>query len=148
MASIDDIREKFKAIAFDLGFELVELTGLNLGGRSVIRAFIHKPGGVTVGECQKLSHAYSDYLDTDDVIAGKYILEVSSLGLDRPLLNGADYRRRIGERVCLELKPGAYEQNQAQGELTSAEDSGVYLTNEGNSQHYKYENIIRGKIVY
>jgi ribosome maturation factor RimP len=146
MDSLEHVKEKFYTIAADMGLELVEFSGLNLGGRRVIRAYIHKPGGVTISDCKSLSRAYSDYLDMEDVIHGKYTLEVSSLGLDRPLVKPADFQRRLKEIISLELKPGIYPDNVIEGELTGVDESGVNILCEGQVLHFIFEQIVRGKI--
>lgn len=148
MNQVELVKEKLYSITADLGFELVELTGLNLGGRSVIRAFIHKQGGVTIDDCKEVSHAFSDYLDTDDPISGRYTLEVSSLGLDRPLTEAADYKRRLQEIVNLELKTADGAPGVVRGRLLAADDSGIKLLVNEEECYYNYDEIIRGKIVY
>jgi ribosome maturation factor RimP len=148
MDSLDNVRPKFNELAETLGLEIVDLAGVNLGGRTIVRITIHKPGGVTVGECAKLSRSISDYLDTEDVIHGNFTLEVSSLGLDKPLVKAADFRRRIGETVKIELKPGVYPKNVTEGELSLADETGITITVDSQVEQYTYENIVRGKIVY
>jgi ribosome maturation factor RimP len=135
-------------IAAGLGYELVELSSVRLGGHTVIRIFIHKPGGVNIRDCAIVSRAYADYLDLENVIPGKYRLEVSSLGLDRPLKQPADYKRRTGENVKLELTPGTYTKNVVTGALIDADDTGITLDIDNNHEHFTYDQIIRGKIVY
>jgi len=148
MDQVEQVRAKMQSITADLGFELVELTGLKLGGRTVIRAFIHKPGGITIADCKVVSRAFSDYLDTDDPIAGRYTLEVSSLGLDRPLINPADYRRRLQETIDLEIKTGDGAPQNVRGKLLEADDSRIKLLIKEQECYYNYEQILRGKIVY
>ncbi len=148
MDKIEQIKERFNSIAYQLGYELVELNGIKLGGRSVIRAYIHKPGGVTINDCQTLTRAYSDYLDSEDVIHGKYTLEVSSLGLDRPLVKPDDFRRRIGELINLILLPGSYQSKIVKGKLIVADDKGVTLLNNGQEKFFDYNKIKGGKIIY
>lgn len=148
MELIEQIREKFETITGELGFELVELSGVRLGGHTVIRAFIHKPGGVTLDDCTVVSRAYSDYLDLEDPIRGKYRLEVSSLGLDRPLKEPADFKRRLGEEVRLELKPGDNSKNTVTGKLINTDENGVTIEMDGEEQNFTYDLIVRGKILY
>lgn len=148
MDSLDNVRPKFNEIAESLGLELVELTCINIGGRTIVRLTAHKPGGVTVGECAKLSRSVSDYLDTEEVIHGRFTLEVTSLGLDKPLVKAVDFKRRIGEKVRIEFKPGIYEKNVIEGVLSQADEAAVTITVDNLSEQYAYENIIRGKIVY
>jgi ribosome maturation factor RimP len=148
MDNLDNVRPKFNELAESLGLELVELTNVHLGGRTIVRLTVHKQGGVKVGECAKLSRSISDYLDTEDVIRGKFTLEVSSLGLDKPLVKPVDFKRRIGETVRVEFKPGVYEKNVDEGVLSLADDVAITITADDQSQQYTYENIVRGKIVY
>jgi len=148
MDSLENVRPKFNEIAESLGLELVELTCVNIGGRTIVRLTVHKPGGVTVGECARLSRSVSDYLDTEDIIHGSFTLEVTSLGLDKPLVKAIDFKRRIGERVRIEFKPGIYEKNVIEGVLRQADDAAITITVDDLSKQYAYENIIRGKIVY
>lgn len=148
MDNLDNVRQKFNEIAESLGLELVELTNVHLGGRAIVRITVHKQGGVTVGECARLSHSISDYLDTEDIIHGRFTLEVSSLGLDKPLVKAVDFKRRIGEKVRVEFKPGIYEKNVIEGVLSQADDAAITITVDDLPIQYAYENIIRGKIVY
>ena len=148
MEQIEQIKERFETITADLGFELVELSGVRLGGHTVIRAFIHKPGGVTIEDCTAASRAYSDYLDLEDPIKGKYRLEVSSLGLDRPLKEPADFNRRIGEEIKLELKPGDNSKKNVTGKLVGTDDNSVTVEIDGEQRNFTYDRIVKGKIVY
>ncbi len=91
----------------DSGFELAELTAPVVGGRQIIRIYIYSQNGVTLGDCTRISRQVSDRLDTDDPVAGRYSLEVSSLGLDRSLTSARDFRRRIGERIAVTYDDGS-----------------------------------------
>jgi len=148
MEQIEKVKGKFEELTAEIGIELVELSGIRLGGHTVIRAFIHKPGGVTISDCKKCSRAYSDYLDTEDLIAGKYKIEVSSLGLDRPLVKPADYQRRLGEQVKLELQEDGRPSKNVAGKLVKTDEKGVIILMKNQEEHFDYDNISRGKIVY
>ena len=67
------------------GFELVDVEYVKEGGSWYLRAYIDKPGGIAVDDCEVISRALSDLLDEHDFIEDSYILEVSSPGLGRPL---------------------------------------------------------------
>lgn len=148
MDELEQIKEKFHTIAQQLGYELVELNGIRLGGRLVIRAYIHKSGGVNIDDCQALSRACSDYLDSENVIHGRYTLEVSSLGLDRPLLKPDDFKRRLGEVISLVLQSGNRPQEVVEGKLILADEKGITLSNQDQKQYFSYDEIKRGKIIY
>ena len=148
MDVVEQIRTRLDEIAGNLGFELVELSGIKLGGHTVIRAFIYKPDGITVRDCAIVSRAFSDYLDLEDPIHGQYRLEVSSLGLDRPLVKPSDFRRRIGESIKLELEPHEDSPGSVKGKLVSCDDKGIVLDIDNRQEQFAYDRIIRGKIIF
>lgn len=80
-------------------FELVDVEYVKEGGSWYLRAYIDKPGGINVDDCELISRALSDLLDEHDFIDEAYILEVSSPGLGRPLKKDKDFARSIGEEV-------------------------------------------------
>ncbi|MGF1509252.1 MAG: ribosome maturation factor RimP [Myxococcota bacterium] len=86
-------------------YELVEVDVVVERGQFVVRLFIDTvpPGtpekGVSVDDCRRVSKVVGDLLDVEDVVSGKYNLEVSSPGLFRPLTKSAHFERSIGQRV-------------------------------------------------
>ena len=82
-----------------LGFELVDVEYVKEGGTWYLRAYIDKPGGITVDDCEAVSRQFSDILDEKDYIEDSYVFEVSSPGLGRPLKKEKDFARSIGEEV-------------------------------------------------
>jgi ribosome maturation factor RimP len=85
-----------------LGLELVEVTLTGPGKAPVLRFTIDRPGGgVTVEELQAASEAIETALEVADVIPGRYHLEVSSPGIDRPWKRLEDFSRHVGERASL-----------------------------------------------
>ncbi len=82
-----------------LGFELVDVEYVKEGGQWYLRAYIDKPGGITVDDCEAVSREFSDILDEKDYIEDSYIFEVSSPGLGRPLKKEKDFKRSLGEEV-------------------------------------------------
>ncbi len=80
-------------------FELVDVEYVKEGGTWYLRAYIDKPGGITVDDCEAVSRALSDLLDEQDFIDEAYVLEVSSPGLGRPLKKEKDFARSVGEEV-------------------------------------------------
>ena len=80
-------------------FELVDVEYVKEAGNWYLRAYIDKPGGITVDDCEVVSRAFSDILDEKDYIEDTYIFEVSSPGLGRPLKKDKDFARSIGEEV-------------------------------------------------
>ena len=81
------------------GFELVDVEYVKEAGNWYLRAYIDKPGGITVDDCEVVNRELGDLLDRDDFIDDSYILEVSSPGLGRPLKKERDFIRSKGEEV-------------------------------------------------
>ena len=84
-------------------FELVDVEFVKEAGNWFLRAYIDKPGGIGVDDCETVSRRLSDLLDEQDFIEESYILEVSSPGLGRPLKKDKDLARSIGESVDVRL---------------------------------------------
>ncbi len=98
-----------KLIASYLKYQGAELVDLQLSGsprNRTLRIDVDRTDGVTVDECARLSRGIADVLDTHDPISGRYVLEVSSPGLDRPLKSDRDYRRAVGRAVKVILEGG------------------------------------------
>jgi len=96
--------ELVKPYADQLGFEVidVEFTARKDADNELI-IYIDKPGGVDLDDCENLSRAIDEPMDIADPIPDKYILCVSSPGIDRPLKNDRDLERSLGQEVDLKL---------------------------------------------
>ena len=80
-------------------FELVDVEYVKEGSTWYLRAYIDKPGGITVNDCEAVAREMNEILDAEDFISDSYIFEVSSPGLGRPLKKEKDYVRNIGKDV-------------------------------------------------
>ncbi len=99
------LTDMFSPVIESMGFELVAVEVSGDGGRAVMRVFIDSPDGITVDNCADISYQVSGILDVEDPLRGKYTLEVSSPGLDRPLVTLEHFNQFMGERMkirCLE----------------------------------------------
>jgi ribosome maturation factor RimP len=86
-----------------LGYELVELRRGGTKSRPVIDLRIDRTDGekVSVDDCAKVSRAIEARLDAGDVVSSRYVLQVSSPGVDRPLRHAADWRRFSGRQATV-----------------------------------------------
>lgn len=80
-------------------FELVDVEYVKEGGQFYLRAYIDKPGGITIDDCEVVSREFSTLLDEDDFIEDAYIMEISSPGLGRALKKEKDFARSVGSEV-------------------------------------------------
>lgn len=107
--------------------ELVELTCHPTGGRLLVRCLVDKSSGITVEELSRLNRAIGAVLDEHDAIAERYVLEVSSPGLDRPLKHAADFERVIGRRVKVLTRIPVGSGQEHRGELLNAGEEAIVL---------------------
>ena len=86
-------------IVEEYGFELVDVEYVKEGSNWYLRAYIDKPGGIGVNDCEVVSRRLSDILDEKDYIEDSYILEVSSPGLGRPLKKERTSREALEKKL-------------------------------------------------
>lgn len=111
-------------------FELVDVEYVKEGGTWYLRAYIDKPGGITIDDCETVSRRLSDILDEKDYIEDAYILEVSSPGLGRPLRKDKDFKRSLGEEVELRTYRMIEKRKEFTGILRSYDEKTVTIEEE------------------
>ena len=90
-------------IVTKLGIEIYDVEYVKEGSDYYQRAYIDKPEGVNINDCETVSRAFSDALDAADPIPDAYILEVSSPGLGRTLKKDRHLQKSIGQEVEVKL---------------------------------------------
>jgi ribosome maturation factor RimP len=119
----------------------------------VLRVYIDTADGVGHAECVKISKCITDYLDGceesgEGWFPGRYLVEVSSPGLDRPLLTPEHYRRFAGKPANIILTSG----KKIHGIILSCDDSGVSFEVKDSAGsgvvHARFEDIRRGNLLY
>jgi len=122
-------------IVTELGFELVDVEYVKEVGNWYLRAYIDKPGGITVDDCEAVSRKFSDVLDEKDYISDAYIFEVSSPGLGRPLKKEKDFERSMGTEVELRTYKAMDKQKEFTGILQAYDKDTVTLLYEDQTTH-------------
>jgi ribosome maturation factor RimP len=108
----------------DLGYRLVWVK-LQAGPPSLLRIMAERPDGTfTIGDCEAVSRALSPVLDLDDPITGEYRLEISSPGIDRPLVRLSDLRRALGHEARVELSVAMDGRRRFRGVIAEVHDDG------------------------
>lgn len=103
----DELEQLIERRVEALGFELVELERAGSRARPILRVYLDRPDsrpgepGVSLDECASVSRALEPDLDALSGLSERYVLEVSSPGVERPLVRPRDYERFAGERVAL-----------------------------------------------
>jgi ribosome maturation factor RimP len=131
------------------GYELVLIEYVPRS--AILRLYIDREGGVTIDDCQKVSHTVGDLLDAEgisDRIPGRYHLEVSSPGLDRPLVKPRDFQRFAGQAVNVTTRePLEGGRKNFKGQLAQAGDRECQVVVDGTSYTIPYDVIARAKLV-
>ena len=111
----------------ELGFELVDVEYVKEGSSWYLRAYIDKPGGININDCETVSRRLSDILDEKDFIDDAYIMEVSSPGLGRPLKKEKDFKRSLGMEVDIRTYRMIDRQKEFTGILTAYDEKTVTI---------------------
>ncbi|MBQ6823401.1 MAG: ribosome maturation factor RimP [Clostridia bacterium] len=109
-------------VAQELGYELFDVEYVKEGPDWFLRLFITKEGGIAIDDCEAMSRAVDPLLDEADIIKDHYYLEVSSVGLDRPLKKEKDFRYFMGEMIEVKLFRPLEGKDLWVGKLTGYED--------------------------
>ena len=109
-------------VLIDLGFRLVRVRVSGLDGCTVQIMAERPDGTMAIEECEAVSRAMSPVLDVADPIDRAYRLEISSPGLDRPLVRRSDFERHVGEVVKVELAVALDGRRRYRGNLVGVDD--------------------------
>ncbi|MCR5396542.1 MAG: ribosome maturation factor RimP [Lachnospiraceae bacterium] len=110
------------------GFELYDVEFVKEGNDYYLRAYIEKPGGITINDCVDVSREMNEILDKEDYIKEAYIFEVSSPGLDRPLKKDKDFERNLGKQVDIKTYKAFDKQKEFTGVLSAYDKDSVTVT--------------------
>jgi ribosome maturation factor RimP len=121
-----ELRKLIEPAVTALGFELVGVE-YTTGKSGILRVYIDSEWGISADDCAAVSHQLSGLLDVEDPIPGRYALEISSPGLDRPLFHARDFDRYAGETVRLHLVSPLNGRRKFKGVLMGMKDNHVVL---------------------
>ena len=125
-----DIADLAGPVVSDHGAELVDVEVSGKGTYSV-RLLVHHESGVKLDLCTEIAKEVSDLFDVEDPIPGRYRLEVTSPGLDRPLSTDGDFGRAVGRLLKVVTVRGRTET----GRLLSFTDVSIVLASTGDQQN-------------
>jgi len=138
------------------GIELFDVEWANTTHGRVLRVFVVRThgdplGGVTIDDCARVSRDISTALDALDPIEERYSLEVSSPGLDRPLIRVDDYHRQVGQLAKLKLvEPASDGQMALRGIIQSVDtdQDAVTMLVDGNVHQVAISNVRDARLVF
>ncbi len=142
------ITELIEPVINDLGLDLVKLT-FQGGDRRVLQIYIDRKDGnkVQVKDCRDVSKNVSAVLDVEDLIKEKYFLEVSSAGIERPLVKLEDFERFIGNEIRLRLKEPHNNKVIFKGKLLEVKEKQLTIKSKNVQLIFAYDNVKAANLV-
>ncbi len=129
----------------DLG---VELEDVQWGGGR-LRVVVDTPDGIDSTTLVRVTRTVSAELDTADPIPSKYVLEVTSPGIERRLRRPEQYRRAIGSQVAVKLQAGVEGERRLEGRLVAADDERITLEGaDGQRQEVPLDTVDRARTTF
>ena len=145
--TVTTLRECVASVVNPMGYEFVGLELQRQGRTSLLRIYIDAEKGVTVDDCARVSRQVSAVLDVEDPIQGKYDLEVSSPGIDRPLFELAHYTKQLGKRIKIRVNTPVDERRNFVGFLLRVEGKEIHLLVNGEEMIFPFSTIDKAKLV-
>jgi ribosome maturation factor RimP len=127
MSRAADLEALLAPVVVEQGCELWGLEYFQQGRRSALRLYIDAKDGITVDDCERVSRQVSAVLDVEDPIAGAYMLEVSSPGMDRPLFRPEQFLRYVGALIAVRLRAPYEGRRKFQGVMRGIEEGELIL---------------------
>ena len=112
----------------------------------VLRLVIDRTGGVTLDDCTRISRVAGDVLDVHDPVPGSYNLEVSSPGINRPLVKEKDYERFAGEKVLIRTACAVDGRRKFKGILKGLRDGKVIVETSAEEFALPLEDIAKARL--
>jgi len=132
----------------DLDLELVGIEFSPNSGSSLLRVYIDQPErGIGIEDCERASREISALLDVNDPVAGRYTLEVSSPGIERPLFTLAHFQRFIGEQVKIGVNLPLDGRRRFQGSIKAVDGDRITIEQDGKAVEIVHANIARARLV-
>ena len=148
MATTDRVAAIVAPLADERGLDLYDVEQ----HQASLRVLVNREGGIDIDTLTELSRAVSRALDEVDPVAGKYTLEVSSPGLERPLRRPDHFAGALGGRVTVKTAPGTEGDRRVTGVLAAADDEGITVRPdeglEGEERRLGYDQILSARTLF
>ncbi len=144
---VNKVKELISDIFQREGIELVELSYRRRKEGMVLTFLVDKPDGISLEECSRLNHEMDQLLDKSGIMNERYLLEVSSPGLDRPLRTREDFIRAIGKPVRIISHLPVDGRDVHSGELCGINDRDIVIIGKDNlSTVIPFEDISKARL--
>jgi ribosome maturation factor RimP len=143
---VTHLRQAILPILEEDDVELVEMNLISAQARPTLRLLVdRKEGGISLGDCARLNTKIGEMLDENNLFQDRYILEVSSPGLDRPLVTLRDYARCINRKVRFFLSESIGGKIEMQGEIKELSEDSVFVQTADGRVEIPLAKVVRAK---
>ena len=154
----DELQREFEGVVRELGFDLVDVEQAGSKTRPLLRLRIERPGadptqpgqGVTVDECARVSRAIEEQLDNREDLSERYVLEVSSAGVERPLVKREDWDRFKGKEVTVKTRNAVGDHGKRiEGVLQGINGDEITVVLEGKGPaSFPLDDVVKANLVF
>lgn len=154
----DDVVLRLKEVCepalADLGYDLVWIESIVENGRKIVRAFIDRldvpaemaKGPVGIEDCVRATRELDPVLDVADVIQGRYELEISSPGINRPLARKKDFERFAGKKVAVRTFEKVGDRRNFLGTLLGIDGEEIRIDVDGREHRVPFEAVSKAHL--
>lgn len=143
----DALWELVEPVVTGLDYELVDIEYLSQDRINILRVYIDHENGITVDDCGKVSLQLSALFDVEEPVRGRYNLEVSSPGIDRPLRKISDFERFAGNVIKVKMAMPVENRRNFKGTLLGVEADRVKIEVDGEEFELPVTAIDKARIV-
>lgn len=143
-----DVNRLIEPVLDEMGFELVDTEYLSEHGKWVLRIYADGEGGITVGDCARISKEISALIEAKDVLQHEYVLEVSSPGLNRPLKRERDFQRAVGKKIKVKMLNPVKDRKNFTGYLKAYKNGILYIEMTNELVPLPWQDVKKANLVY
>jgi ribosome maturation factor RimP len=142
------LEELIDPLMADAGIRLVSVDVERRGKRLVVTVCLDREGGIDVNTCAEMSEEISRFLDVEDIISGRYNLEVESPGLQRVLRKPREFGCFLGREVEVLLRQAFEGRQKMRGRLLAADEEGITVFVDGEEIAFPYQALKKTKLYF
>jgi len=148
LVDTNNIAQMIEPSLAGMGYRLVRVV-MTSGRRATLQVMAERLDNlpITLDDCAKISRSVSALLDVADPVVGTYTLEISSPGIDRPLVRAEDYDRFSGFEAKIELATLLNGRRRFRGRLLGTSEGAVRLLTEAGETRLPLDAVARAKLV-
>ncbi len=144
----DGLTALLTPIVQGLGFTLWGVEYRHSQNHAIVKVYIDHEDGITVDDCSDVSHQISGVLDVEDPISVAYTLEVSSPGVERPLMKQEHFLKYVGEDIKVRLSWAVNERKNFLGKLTHVDEENFKIQVDGELYELPLNAVKRANLIY